>query len=87
MAVRSVRAGLATLLFDLLTEPEGRRRELVFDIPLLARRLEDVTRWAIADPATRGLPVGYFGASTGAAATLRAAAAVGEVAGAVVSRS
>ena len=80
------RAGLATLLYDLLTEPEGRRRELVFDIPLLARRLEDVTRWAIADPATRGLPVGYFGASTGAAATLCAAAAVGEGAGAVVSR-
>jgi putative phosphoribosyl transferase len=80
------RAGLATLLFDLLTEPEGRRRELVFDIPLLARRLEDVTRWAIADPATRGLAVGYFGASTGAAAALRAAAAVGEVVGAVVSR-
>jgi putative phosphoribosyl transferase len=79
-------AGLATLLFDLLTEPEGRRRERVFDIPLLARRLEDVTRWAIADPATRGLPVGYFGASTGAAAALRAAAAVGDVVGAVVSR-
>jgi putative phosphoribosyl transferase len=79
-------SGLATLLFDLLTEPEGRRRELVFDIPMLAHRLEEVTRWTIADPATRGLPIGYFGASTGAAAALRAAAAAGEVVHAVVSR-
>jgi len=79
-------AGLATLLFDLLTEEEARRRELVFDIPLLARRLEEVTRWAIAEPDTRRLPVGYFGASTGAAAALRAAAAAGEVVQAVVSR-
>ena len=79
-------ASLATLLFDLLTEDEGRRRELVFDIPLLARRLEEVTRWAIAEPDTRGLPVGYFGASTGAAAALRAAAAARDVVRAVVSR-
>ena len=78
--------GLATLLFDLLTENEGDRRELVFDIPLLARRLEAVTRWAIAEPDTRGLPVGYFGASTGAAAALRAAAAAHDVVRAVVSR-
>lgn len=79
-------AGLATLLFDLLTDDEGGRRELVFDIPLLARRLEEVTRWAIAEPDTRGLPVGYFGASTGAAAALRAAAAARGVIKAVVSR-
>ncbi|MDQ2895945.1 MAG: phosphoribosyltransferase [Actinomycetota bacterium] len=79
-------AGLATLLFDLLTEEEGRRRELVFDIPLLARRLESVTRWAIAEPDTRGLPVGYFGASTGAAAAVRSAAAARDVVQAVVSR-
>jgi putative phosphoribosyl transferase len=79
-------AGLATLLFDLLSEEEGRRRTLVFDIPLLARRLEGVTRWAIAEPDTRGLPVGYFGASTGAAAAMRAAAAAGDVVRAVVSR-
>jgi pimeloyl-ACP methyl ester carboxylesterase len=79
-------AGFATLLFDLLTEQEEGRRELVFDIPLLARRLELVTRWAIAEPQTRELPVGYFGASTGAAAALRAAAAAGEVVRAVVSR-
>ena len=79
-------AGLATLLFDLLTDDEGRRRELVFDIPLLGRRLEEVTRWAIAEPDTRGLPIGYFGASTGAAAALRAAAAARDVIRAVVSR-
>jgi putative phosphoribosyl transferase len=79
-------AGLATLLFDLLADAEGRRRELVFDIPLLARRLEEVTRWAIAEPDTRGLPVGYFGASTGAAAALRGAAAAGDFVQAVVSR-
>jgi putative phosphoribosyl transferase len=79
-------AGLATLLFDLLAAQEGRRRELVFDIPLPARRLEHVTRWALEDPATAELPVGYFGASTGAAAALRAAAAAGDVVGAVVSR-
>ena len=79
-------AGIATLLFDLLTEREERRRELVFDIPLLARRLELVTRWSIAEPDTKGLPVGYFGASTGAAAAMRAAAAAGEVVRAVVSR-
>jgi putative phosphoribosyl transferase len=80
------RVGFATLLFDLLTKLEEGRRELVFDIPLLARRLELVTRWTREESETRGLPVGYFGASTGAAAALRAAAAVGEVARAVVSR-
>ena len=78
--------GFATLVFDLLTEREEHRRELVFDIPLLARRLELVTRWAIAEPETSGLPIGYFGASTGAAAALRAAAAAGPVVRAVVSR-
>ncbi len=80
-------AGHATLLFDLLTAQEDGRRELVFDIPLLARRLELVTRWALEEPATGELPIGYFGASTGAAAALRAAAAAGEVVRAVVSRS
>jgi predicted phosphoribosyltransferase/dienelactone hydrolase len=79
-------AGFATLLFDLLTEDEEGRRELVFDVPLLARRLELVTRWALAEPTTRELPIGYFGASTGAAAALRAAAAAGDVVQAVVSR-
>jgi predicted phosphoribosyltransferase/dienelactone hydrolase len=79
-------AGLATLLFDLLTETESDRREPLFDIPLLAARLEGVTRWARSHPSTRDLPIGYFGASTGAAAALRAAAAAPDAVGAVVSR-
>ena len=78
-------AGLSTLLLDLLTVREEGRRELVFDVPLLARRLELVTRWAIAEPDTSGLPVGYFGASTGAAVAFRAAAAARQVVRAVVS--
>jgi putative phosphoribosyl transferase len=80
------RRGLATLLLDLLTEAESRRRELRFDIPLLARRLELATLWALEDGATKLLPIGYFGASTGAAAALRAAAATGSSVRAVVSR-
>jgi predicted phosphoribosyltransferase/predicted alpha/beta-hydrolase family hydrolase len=79
-------AGFATLLFDLLTAEEADRRALVFDIPLLARRLELITRWALEAPETGSLPIGYFGASTGAAAALRAAAAAGDVVGAIVSR-
>ena len=79
-------AGLGTLLFDLLTEHEHQGHELVWDIRLLARRLELVTRWALANPATRDLPIGYFGASTGAAAALRAAAAAGDLVRGVVSR-
>jgi putative phosphoribosyl transferase len=80
------RAGLATMLFDLLAEREEDRRELVFDIPFLARRLEAVARWARANPATNALPIGYFGASTGAAAALWAAASAGRQVRAVVSR-
>jgi predicted phosphoribosyltransferase/dienelactone hydrolase len=79
-------AGLATLLFDLLAQQEEGRRDLVFDIPLLASRLEAVTRWARENPATSALPIGYFGASTGAGAALRAAANIGEDIRAVVSR-
>jgi putative phosphoribosyl transferase len=79
-------AGLATLLFDLLDEREASRRELVFDVPLLAERLEVVTRWATSQPRLKSLPIGYFGASTGAAAALRAAAEVGDAVAAVVSR-
>ena len=79
-------ARFATLLIDLLSEREGQRRELVFDVSLLAGRLEEVTRWALETPATRELPIGYFGASTGVAAALRAAAEVGDAVGAVVSR-
>ena len=77
--------GLGTLLFDLLTDEEAEDRANVFDIPLLAERLRLATRWLAADARTRGLPVGYFGASTGAAAALVAAASEPEI-GAVVSR-
>jgi putative phosphoribosyl transferase len=79
-------AGLATLLFDLLSEDEAARRAPVFDVGLLAERLEAVTRWALADEATRALPIGYFAASTGSAAAVRAAAALGDLVRALVSR-
>lgn len=67
-------AGLATLLFDLLTPEEAADRRNVFDVPLLADRLEAATAWLGSEPSTRNLPVAYFGASTGAAAALWAAA-------------
>ena len=79
-------AALGTLLFDLLTPDEEAYRANMFDIGLLARRLTGVTRWLRARPATAGLPVGYFGASTGAAAALWAAAEPGSGIAAVVSR-
>ena len=78
--------GLATLLFDLLTPEEGYDRETVFDIGLLAERLRLATAWLRDRSETSGLPLGYFGASTGAAAALVAAADLGEEIGAVVSR-
>jgi len=62
------RAGLATLLIDLLTLAEERERSNVFDIALLAERLGAATRWVREQPGTAGLGLGYFGASTGAAA-------------------
>jgi putative phosphoribosyl transferase len=68
-------AGIATLLFDLLTEPEAANRANVFDVEFLARRLHDATVWIRRQPATQQLRIGYFGASTGAAAALIAAAA------------
>ena len=77
--------GVATLLFDLLTEDEARDRSNVFDMPLLARRLAAATRSVREHPAARRLPIGYFGASTGAAAALIAAAGDPDIA-AVVSR-
>jgi putative phosphoribosyl transferase len=78
--------GLATLLFDLLTPDEEHRRSYVFDIDLLADRLVGATRWLREQPEAAGHRLGYFGASTGAAAALQAAARLaGEVA-AVVSR-
>jgi putative phosphoribosyl transferase len=78
--------GLATLLLDLLTTDEELDRAKVFDIPLLAARLVAVTRWAQTDTQTTGLPIGYFGASTGAGAALWAAAELGDDIRAVVSR-
>ena len=80
------RAGLATLLFDLLTEEEERDRANVFDTGLLARRLADATAWLREQPETGGMAVGYFGASTGAAAALWAAAEPDMRIAAVVSR-
>jgi predicted phosphoribosyltransferase/dienelactone hydrolase len=80
------REGMATLLFDLLSPREEVDRANVFDIALLAGRLGDAARWARRDPRTKGLGIGYFGASTGAAAALRAAADEEEVIFAVVSR-
>jgi putative phosphoribosyl transferase len=69
------RAGLGTLLFDLLREEEAADRRKVFDIPLLAERLVGATDWLTSSAGAGGaVPVGYFGASTGAAAALVAAA-------------
>jgi pimeloyl-ACP methyl ester carboxylesterase len=79
-------AGFATLLMDLLTEEESRTRANVFDIELLAGRLVGVTRWATTHPDLRVLPIGYFGASTGAAAALRAAGDLDGAVRAIVSR-
>jgi putative phosphoribosyl transferase len=85
VAAHLQRAGLGTLLFDLLTPAEAADRRAVFDIPLLAARLDAATRW-LAGTATGGLPVGAFGASTGAAAALWAAAEPASPIRAVVSR-
>jgi putative phosphoribosyl transferase len=83
-------AGLATLLLDLLTAEEEqidlRTRQLRFDIDLLAKRLVEATEWLAEDDSVGGLPVGYFGASTGAAAALIAAAELPDSTRAVVSR-
>ncbi|TVX97480.1 hypothetical protein FPV58_22405 [Mycolicibacterium porcinum] len=79
-------AGFGTLLFDLLTPEEERDRANVFDIRLLASRLVDVTTWLTGQPNTATLPVGYFGASTGAGAALAAATSPRVTIKAVVSR-
>jgi len=88
---RAVAAGLndvgfATLLFDLLTNDEEAVRSNVFDIPMLGARLAAVTGWLQGQAEIEGLRLGYFGASTGAAAALWAAAELGEAISAVVSR-
>jgi alpha-beta hydrolase superfamily lysophospholipase len=81
-----VEAGLATFLVDLLTQAEEHDRSNVFDVELLARRLLELTRQVQTRPETSGLRLGYFGASTGAAAALVAAADGNPPVSAVVSR-
>ena len=78
-------SGFGTLLFDLLTEDEAADRSNVFDIPLLADRLNRATDWVASQAAATDLPIGLFGASTGAAAALVAAAARPDIR-AIVSR-
>jgi len=78
--------GLGTLLLDLLTPDEAADRRLVFDIALLTRRLGLAIDWCGDRPALHGVPLGLFGASTGAAAALRAAAARPQEVASVVSR-
>lgn len=78
--------GLGTLLIDLLTEEEDANYETRFDIDLLARRLTQTTKWILDQEQTKELTIGYFGASTGAAAALQAAASLGDSIAAVVSR-
>jgi putative phosphoribosyl transferase len=80
------RAGLGTLLADLLTADEELSRAYVFNIGLLAARLAGITSWLRSQPATAAIPLGYFGASTGAAAALRAAASPGLPVAAIVCR-
>ena len=79
-------AGVGTLLMDLLTPDEDRDYSRRFDIGLLTRRLLAAADWAAAQDATKHLPLGFFGASTGAAAALEAAARLGTTTRAVVSR-
>lgn len=85
VATRLHEAGFGTLLFDLLTEDEESDRRIVFDVDLLASRLDSARLMLASEPRTRDLPVGYFGASTGAAAAIVAASGR-EAVRAVVSR-
>ena len=80
------RVRFATLLFDLLTEDEAQDRRKVFDIKLLGDRVLEAIEWAQTDPRVSALPIGLFGASTGAAAALVAAAEAPSAVDAVVSR-
>lgn len=86
VARQLVGAGFATALFDLLTEVEELDRANVFDIEMLTERLLVITDWLQKRPTLAGLPLGYFGASTGAAAALGAASQLGDQVAAVVSR-
>jgi dienelactone hydrolase len=80
------KTGMGTLLMDLLTRQEDMNYENRFDIDLLTSRLERATEWIMEQPRSKSLDIGYFGASTGAAAALYAAASFGPSIGAVVSR-
>jgi putative phosphoribosyl transferase len=90
VAQRLQQAGLATLLFDLLTpqeeEVDVHTSQHRFDIPLLTGRMQDATGWVAAQPEFSHTGIGYFGASTGSAAALIAAARLGDRIAAVVSR-
>jgi pimeloyl-ACP methyl ester carboxylesterase len=86
VAEKLVERGLACLLFDLLTPREAENRRNVFDIPLLAGRVEETVTWAACEERLGSLPLGLFGASTGAAAALVAAAEEPARIAAVVSR-
>lgn len=90
VAQKLQQAGIATLLFDLLTEQEEEvdlhTREHRFNIALLTSRIQDATAWAMSQPDLQQAPVGYFGASTGSAAAIIAAARLGDRIAAVVSR-
>lgn len=78
--------GIGTLLFDLLTHAEDLNYDTRFDIDLLTQRLLAATAWLLDNPETKALKIGYFGASTGAAAALQAAAKMNRIVSAVVSR-
>lgn len=78
--------GFSSLLFDLLTEEEDLIYENRFDIDLLSKRLMSVTRWMLEHEELPDIPIGYFGASTGAASALRAASVFGSKVKAIVSR-
>lgn len=80
------KAKFATLLFDLLTEEEDKEYSNRFNITLLSRRLEEVTIWALLQPETKDFKIGYFGASTGAAAAIETAARLKQNIQAIVSR-
>ncbi len=86
VAAELFHAGVGSLLIDLLTPAEDANYETRFDIPLLTKRLTATTAWLQKYPATQALKIGYFGASTGAAAALQAAAKLGNKIAAVVSR-
>jgi putative phosphoribosyl transferase len=90
VAQRLQQAGISTLLFDLLTAQEEQidlhTREHRFDISLLTQRMQDVTTWAVSQPELQHASLGYFGASTGSAAAIVAAARQGKNIAAVVSR-